>query len=332
VAVTVAALLAVGACSGGEPDEGTPTPAPTSALTGVRLWTNPEGHGAEQSREFAAAGRTDLVTALEPLAAQPVATWLTGAEADPFAAAHEVTSAAAAEGRTATLVVYNLPDRDCGQFSSGGAPDADAYLGWVGALAAGIGDDPAVVVLEPDAVPHALEGCAGGTSAEDRYRTLSTAVDILGQQPGVRLYLDAGNASWIEDLDRLATGLRASGVEKAAGFALNVSNFETTQVSGDYGRRLSDRLGGARFVIDTSRNGAGPPPGTGSGDTSSWCNPDGVRLGETPTTEPRSDRVDALLWVKQPGDSDGECGPGDPPAGTFDLRYAAGLLDVTLPS
>lgn len=39
--------------------------------------------------------------------------------------------------------------------------------------------------------------------------------------------------------------------------ALNVSNFQTTESEIRYGRRLSELLGGARFVIDTSRNGNG---------------------------------------------------------------------------
>jgi endoglucanase len=68
------------------------------------------------------------------------------------------------------------------------------------------------------------------------------------------------------------------------------------------------------FVIDTSRNGAGPPPEDGSPDH--WCNPPGMRLGEAPTTSPDLPRVDALLWIKQPGDSDGTC-RGAPPAGQW---------------
>lgn len=333
LSAAVAALLTVAACSGGTPDEAPgPAPVPTSALAGTQLWTDPEGHAAQQSRAFAAAGRPDLVEALEPLAGQPVATWLTGSDEDPYAAARDATTSAAVAGRTATLVVYDLPGRDCGQFSAGGATGPDAYLGWVGSLAAGIEDRAAVVVLEPDAVAHAVEGCGGGAAVEERYRTLSSAVDVLQRQPGVSLYLDAGNASWIDDVDRLAAALRVSGVERADGFALNVSNFETTGASSAYGRKLSDRLDGARFVVDTSRNGAGPPPATGTGGTPSWCNPREARLGETPTTEPHLDRVDALLWIKQPGDSDGDCDPGDPPAGTFDLRFAGALLgtDLTL--
>ena len=59
------------------------------------------------------------------------------------------------------LVAYNVPGRDCGSYSAGGAAGVDAYLSWVGSFAAALGDRPAVVVLEPDAVPQALVGCPG---------------------------------------------------------------------------------------------------------------------------------------------------------------------------
>ena len=188
---------------------------------------------------------------------------------------------------------------------------------------------PALVVLEPDAIAQSLEGCGSDGATDERYRMLAEAVDILERQPHVRVYLDAGNASWIEDLDALAAALEASGVAKADGFALNVSNFETTERSAAYGRKLSQRLGGAHFVIDTSRNGAGPPPTAAAkpGSHPSWCNPPGRRLGTRPTTDTGIAEVDALLWVKQPGDSDGECG-GAPPAGTFDTGLAGALLDA----
>jgi endoglucanase len=154
-------------------------------------------------------------------------------------------------------------------------------------------------------------------------------VKILQRQPKVEVYVDAGNASWVRNLDRLASALRAAGVARADGFALNVSNFETTARSVAYGEALSRRLDGAHFVIDTSRNGAGPPvrtKGRNAGRHKSWCNPHGMRLGTPPTTRTSSPLVDAYLWVKQPGDSDGACGGGAPPAGQWWPRYAAELL------
>src|SRR6185503_5483480 len=103
------------------------------------------------------------------------------------------------------------------------------------------------------------------------------------------------------------------------------SNFRTTSDSIGYGTRLSALTGGAHFVVDTSRNGAGPLP-TGSGYPGpSWCNPPGRALGTAPTLSTGVPLVDGYLWIKYPGESDGSCGLGDPAAGTFWLDYALGL-------
>ena len=148
-------------------------------------------------------------------------------------------------------------------------------------------------------------------------------MDILDRQPETSVYLDAGNVSWVEDLPVLADALRASGVDRAEGFSLNVANFEPTDETAEYGLALSRELEEgappgeetAHVVIDTSRNGAGPLP-EGGPDEERWCNPPGRELGEPPTTSTDLPRVDALLWIKQPGDSDGTC-RGGPPAGEW---------------
>jgi endoglucanase len=51
------------------------------------------------------------------------------------------------------------------------------------------------------------------------------------------VYLDAGHPGWITDVDALATALRSSGIEQAAGFSLNVSNFVDTPENLAYGDR-----------------------------------------------------------------------------------------------
>ena len=48
-----------------------------------------------------------------------------------------------------------------------------------------------------------------------------------------------------------------SGVQGADGFALNVSNFFTTEANLAYGDALSAQVGGKHFVVDTSRNEIG---------------------------------------------------------------------------
>ena len=245
---------------------------------------NPEGHGPIAVRDAQAQGRADEAAALAPLAEQPAATWFAN-PGDPFVAVEQLSLAAAESGQLPVLVAYYVPNRDCGSYSSGGATDIDAYLSWVGSFAAALADRPAVVVLEPDAVAQAVDGCAGLDPAA-RYELLTQAVQILDRQPETRIYLDAGNPEWIPDLPALSDALRRSGIAQADGFALNVSNFQTTEDSAAFGLALSEQLEREGFPASTSsstpaatgparpgrrRPGAlvqpaGPAPGRGTDD------------------------------------------------------------------
>jgi endoglucanase len=118
----------------------------------------------------------------------------------------------------------------------------------------------------------------------------------------------------------MAGRLNQVGVGKARGFSLNTANFFTTDESVGYGNAISGMTGGKPFVIDTSRNGAGPV----EGDPLYWCNPSGRALGVAPTTNTGNPQVDAFLWVKRPGESDGSCG-GAPSAGRFMPQTAVAL-------
>jgi endoglucanase len=52
------------------------------------------------------------------------------------------------------------------------------------------------------------------------------------------------------------------------------------------------------------------------GAETDWCNPRGQALGVVPTTRTNHPLIDAFLWVKQPGESDGTCN-GGPRAGSW---------------
>jgi endoglucanase len=152
---------------------------------------------------------------------------------------------------------------------------------------------------------------------------LANAGTLLRQDPGAHVYLDAGDAGWLAP-SQIVGALYQSGIADDAGFALNVANFYTTAESIRYGRRLSVLLKGKHFVIDTSRNGNGPPPAQQG--VNEWCNPPGRALGHVPTTDTGEPLVDAFLWIKYPGQSDGSCRPGEPPAGVWWPSYALGLV------
>src|SRR5262249_23444143 len=157
---------------------------------------------------------------IERIASRPVAEWI-GTD-DTEAQTRGLTESAAAADREALLVLYNIPHRDCGQFSKGGAADANAYRGWVDQVARGIGDRRATAVLEPDGVLPPGDDCTPREYHEERYRLLAGAVDRLKKQPNTSVYLDAGNAGWSRP-ESLDEPLRRAGIDRADGFSVNVS-------------------------------------------------------------------------------------------------------------
>jgi endoglucanase len=274
------------------------------ALAGARLWIDPESDAARQAGLWRTSRPADAAL-LDRIAAQPQAEWLGDWTPDPRAAAAGIVDRAAADGGVPVLVAYDIPDRDCGQHSAGGAPDAAAYRDWIDGLATGIGARRAMVILEPDAL--AAMDCLSPAARRERVGLLAWATARLARQPGTLVYLDAGNARWIPARE-MARRLRAAGIGAARGFALNVANHVATDESEAYGRAISALVGGRPFVIDTGRNGAGTD--------GAWCNAPARALGPAPTLRTGDPLVDALLWVKPPGASDGECN-GGPPAGAW---------------
>lgn len=290
--------------------------APTHALQGASLYLDPYSNAA---REAAALRRSDPARAalFDKLAGQSQADWIGDWIPTAELASNvdsRVTTIAAA-GAVPVLVAYAIPVRDCGSYSAGGISTPEGYRAWVGELAKGIGGHKAAVVLEPDAL--GLISCLTAKQQQDRFSLLAEAVTTL-TAGGASVYLDAGHSAWVP-ADTMAARLQAAGVAGARGFSLNVSNFQATENEIAYGRALGERLGGKPFVVDTSRNGAGPYEGS-----ESWCNPPSRALGERPTTSTGVEGLDGLLWMKRPGESDGTC-RGGPAAGTWWPDYAAGL-------
>src|SRR5258708_33450926 len=131
--------------------------------------------------------------------------------------------------------------------------EEQAYEKWVNGFATGLGDRPAVVILEPDALAE-LNSCRGSAERQARLQMLSYAVKTL-QTDSDQVDLDAGHSSWVPAV-QMARRLRAAGVAQAYGFALNVSNYDPTGREIGYAAELHRDLGMAkRFVVDTSRNG-----------------------------------------------------------------------------
>jgi endoglucanase len=245
------------------------------------------------------------------IAREPQANWYGGWSGDIKTVVTNYVNAATRANELALLVLYNVPNRDCGQYSAGGAADASAYLQWVEAFAEGIGQRRAAVVLEPDALPL-LAQCLSEPDQSARLEMLRQAVQLLASRPGVSVYIDAGHSSWVP-APEMASRLKGAGIDLARGFALNTSNYRTDDELIRYGKEVILALGtDAHFIIDSSRNGNGPAPVA----EEDWCNPEGRALGRAPTADTGEAALDAFLWIKRPGESDGEC-KGGPAAGQW---------------
>ncbi|MFC8242382.1 glycoside hydrolase family 6 protein [Streptomyces chartreusis] len=327
-AMLLGAALLVAGCSSGdgdEPDDNSGAGITQQPKSVDPFWVNPDGNAAEQVADYEKGGKKDDAEQIRKIAQQPTGEWI-GPE-NPEDEARGYTEAADKAGRTALLVLYNIPHRDCGQYSQGGAADGNAYRDWIDGVAKGIEDRAATVILEPDALLHLVDGCTPDEFHEERYDLLKGAIGKLKSLKNTKVYVDAGNAGWGHP-DQIFEPLKWAGIDQADGFSVNVSNFYTTKDSIAYGKQLSGKVGNKPFVIDTSRNGNGPY--TEGDPNERWCNPPGRALGETPTVKTSDPLVDAYVWVKRPGESDGEC-KGGPKAGQWWAEYALKLAKATTP-
>jgi endoglucanase len=319
-----------------------------------------------------------LITAMETV---PQAVWLTSGTASQISAT--VTSTlrqAKVERAVPVLVLYNIPGRDCGSYSAGGAQNTADYETWIDAIATAIGDQKALVVLEPDALADLPSDCGYDPTqvnipqaTTDRYTQITYAVTKLETGSQTLVYLDAGNSHW-QAVPIMAARLAQAGIQQAQGFFTNVSNYNLNNYETKYDTWVSEciafannpddggwRLGNysycasqyysplgtvdpdniatwvytdewfqqnmgtavptTHFLIDTSRNGQGPlnaniyaaapynqPASVVQTLTNgSWCNPPARGLGLHPTVNTGASLLDAYLWVKTPGQSDGTC-------------------------
>ena len=272
-------------------------------FAGKRLYVDPNST-AQRQAETLRRSRPQDAALLQLIAKEPTARWLGDWARDIRAEVDVAVSTITRGGALPVFVAYNIPGRDCGLYSAGGARGSDAYRRWIKDFASGLRGRSTIVILEPDAL--AGMDCLNAAAQKDRLALIANAVQELRKQ-NASVYIDAGNARW-KSADVMAARLRQAGIANATGFALNVSNYMNNAQNIAYGEKLSKLLGGKHFIIDTSRNGLGT--------TTEWCNPRGQALGVAPTTNTGHPLVDAFLWVKQPGESDGTC-RGGPRAGSW---------------
>lgn len=305
-------------------DPPVPPPVTANPLLGAKLFVDPQSNAMLRANSLR---QSDPETAakLDLIAQQPQALWMGEWNSDIYRSVQHFVQRATEAGAVPVMIAYNVPYRDYGAgHSEGGLATKEAYQRWIRNVHAGIGDNPAVVVLEPDALPGVSKATREKTGmpddvAAERLFLINDAIRVLRQNPKAAVYIDAGHAAWVP-AEEMAELLKEAGVEHASGFSLNTSNYRTTEECLEYGEKISELVGGKHFIIDTSRNGAGPYLEAKT-EEETWCNPPNRKIGKPPTTDTGHPLCDGFLWLKRPGESDGECN-GGPKAGVFWMPQA----------
>jgi endoglucanase len=249
---------------------GMAAPSSASAVTGgahelapgTRFYVPPPAQGSvQQILHLIKEGQlrdAGLITAMESV---PSAVWLDGetsaqaaepgnlgweqADSDVARQVRQTLFAARLQHAVPIFVAYNIPGRDCSQYSAGGAPTDAAYDAWIGSISHALGDAQAVVLEEPDALAN-LPGYCGAAYASEfpditnttRIDDIRYAVATLESDPNVSLYLDGGNSDW-QNVGGMAETLVAADVQQTQGYFLNVSNYQYNTNSEFYGTWVS---------------------------------------------------------------------------------------------
>lgn len=223
-----------------------------------------------------------------------------------------------AHPKTPMFVLYNLPDRDLGSHSKGGAVSIERYYEFAELFSQAIGDKSPILVFEPDGLPHST--IMDKEDAETRYEIMRKGIEIILKNSNAIVYVDIGHSNWLspEQAGKLINRVALPGVR---GFSVNVSNYRSTEESMRWALRVGEYTEYKHFIIDTSRNGNGPYG-------NDWCNPPGRALGTPSTVDTGEELCDAFAWIKVPGESDGYCN-GGPKAGILWPEYARELIANT---
>ncbi|MFS1512082.1 glycoside hydrolase family 6 protein [Chengkuizengella sp. SCS-71B] len=363
---------------------------------GATSYVNPD-YAELIDSSIALVNDSDLASRMETIKSYPTAVWL-----DRIAAIHggdvnngrkslaDHLDIALAQKQgdtpiTATIVIYDLPGRDCAALASNGElPLSEEGLQrykteYIDPIVS-VFSDPKyqdiriVTVIEPDGLPNLVTNlsdpeCAEANSSGIQVEATQYALNQLHPIDNVYIYMDIAHSGWLgwdnnlQGVVSLYTDVvqnTTAGLQSIDGFITNTSNY--TPLEEPYLTNPNLNIGGQPlrssnfyewnpnfdevdftealynafvasgfpqdigFIIDTSRNGWGGDdrPTEASGDTVNsyvdsgridlrehrglWCNVDGAGMGLPPQVasgEFENTHLDAFVWVKPPGESDG---------------------------
>lgn len=299
-----------------------PTRQINNPFAGAQIYDDPNDEASLLARQWLKSRPTDALL-LAKVGSQPWSKWFVETNGAIAQEMGEYFSQAEKAKSVPVSVLYTIPKRDCNSRDAGGGfRSTAAYKQWIIGIgvAAVFYTGPAVYILEPDAV--ASWECLSKADRMARIDALQFAISVLATHNHA-VYLDVGNPAWHSSSEILKR-IKMFDLSGLRGFALNVSNFIPTSEVVAYAEALYAATG-LPSIIDTSRNGNGFSTSQG------WCNPRGRALGDPPQAVTTNPAVDAYMWIKAPGESDGSHGDsmtychGGPNAGEFWPAYAVEL-------
>ncbi|KAH9945839.1 cellobiohydrolaseII [Epithele typhae] len=340
----------------------TSTPAAGNPFVGYDVFLNPY-YAAEVKAAAAAMTDSSLAAKAASVANIPSFFWLDTVSKVPtlgtFLSNATALQTSSGKKQIVPIVVYDLPDRDCaakasnGEFSIANGGQAN-YYNYIDQIVAQIKQYPnvrVVAVIEPDSLANLVTNLnvAKCANAQTTYKTCVTYALQQLASVGVYMYMDAGHAGWLGWPANIqpAASLFASMYKSAnsspfvRGLATNVANYNAlsaaspdpiTQGNSNYdelhyiqalGPMLASAGFPAQFVVDQGRSGQQNL----RNQWGDWCNIKGAGFGTRPTTSTPSSLIDAIVWVKPGGESDGTSNSSSP---RFDSTCS--LSDATQPA
>ncbi|KAI1803002.1 glycoside hydrolase family 6 protein [Daldinia bambusicola] len=243
------------------------------------------------------------------------------------------------------LVLDNLPykgsDTKGSGFNMGTLTEYRNFIDLLAEVISASRNTSFAVIVEPRAYPNYLNDTGASDKLAKSYRENTPYALRALDLPNVVTYLDVGNSNSMDwGLHRSVAAKEILSVYGAAGsphqfrgFATNVANFNSWGLlpgefaTGDdsryvrpqneqhFVRILSDALRenglparATHAIIDTSRSGVSGLRYTWD----DWCNIKGAGFGIRPTSQTGDETLDAFVWVKHPGESDGTSNSSEP--------------------
>lgn len=228
------------------------------------------------------------------------------------------------------------------------------YINPIAAIFQKYTTQPIVLIIEPDSLPNLatnlnMPKCQ---EAENAYiNGVAYALKTFSAQSNLYMYLDAAHGGWLgwpNNLQAIAQIFQkvlslAGGENVIRGFATNTANYQPLgsmtstadpcNLKSQYNNAINEviyvsllsqelisvGITNKGYIIDTSRNGQISE----RSNCSNWCNIKGSGFGIRPIATPSNlglSIIDALHWLKTPGESDGT---SDQSAPRFDYHCAS---------